>query len=152
MVKMEMDSPDGMNPGMENRERLRRLIGQTTFEFFPSKNPEKGEKLVTGLKLLLPNKSVIAITKHFDRTPEETIAFAKSLKEANPNWTITPHVAARALTSETQALQIAEAIKGISNRAFVIGGDDKEKKGPFASAIELMTFLAEQGVFLIVTA
>lgn len=110
----------------EKRESFKNLLANSELEIFPSNNRDFTHQL-TG-------NHPVAITCSPSYGIEGVIKLAEALRARN--IVVTPHIAARSVHSFDQIDD------GLSDRAFIIGGDSQKPAGGFDSAISLMQAMA----------
>jgi methylenetetrahydrofolate reductase (NADPH) len=92
----------------------------------------------------VPRDIQITVTASPRRGLPATIDLTERLR--GHGYDVTPHLAARLVTSEHELKEIVERVGGLGVRdVFVIGGDVEEPAGPFRGADELLVAMEEIG-------
>jgi methylenetetrahydrofolate reductase (NADPH) len=93
---------------------------------------------------LLPEGAKVAVTCSPTRGIESTLLLGEELLERG--FRIVPHIAARLVADRAHLDEIVRRLDDLGVREiFVIGGDAKKPVGPFSSAVELLSAMADSG-------
>jgi methylenetetrahydrofolate reductase (NADPH) len=96
------------------------------------------------IKEHLPRGTLLTVTCSPKHGPDRSLDVAERLDEQG--YEMVPHLAARAVRSRGHLEELLERIDDVGFRdVFVIGGDGHDPLGPYASAGELLTAMAEIG-------
>jgi methylenetetrahydrofolate reductase (NADPH) len=119
-----------------SRDALARLLGAPTFELIPLKN-------AMDQAALLPAGATVSVTASPTKGLEATVALASKLQLAG--FEVVPHISARMVRDRAHLCDLLAVLEsGGVDRAFVVGGDEKEP-GAFADGLALLRELAEVG-------
>lgn len=112
------------------------LLRAPTFELIPLKNAmDQAAHLPTG--------STVSVTASPTKGIEATVTLAARLRAAG--FAVVPHISARMVRDRAHLCAlVAELEAGAVDRAFVVGGDEKEP-GAYADGLALLRDLAEVG-------
>jgi methylenetetrahydrofolate reductase (NADH) len=123
-----------------NGERNGALVGalsQPRFELIPMEGA--GERAA-----YLPKGANVAISCSPTRGIQGTLSLGEEL--LHRGFRIVPHVAARLVADRTHLEEIMRRLEDLGvKEIFVIGGDAKKPVGPFSSAFELLSAMADMG-------
>jgi methylenetetrahydrofolate reductase (NADPH) len=119
-----------------SRAALTGLLRTPTFELIPLKN-------AMDQAAFLPPGSTVSVTASPTKGLEATVHLAARLRMAG--FDVVPHMSARMVRDRAHLCAlIAELDEAGVNRAFVVGGDEKEP-GDYADGLALLRELAEVG-------
>jgi methylenetetrahydrofolate reductase (NADH) len=92
----------------------------------------------------LPRGGVVTITCSPHRGVDATLDLAEQL--AGRGLHVVPHLAARTIRNREHLAEVLDRVRGGGMEdVFVIGGDGRDPAGPYASAAQLLTAMAEIG-------
>jgi methylenetetrahydrofolate reductase (NADPH) len=92
----------------------------------------------------LPEDAKVAVTCSPTHGIEATLQFSEEL--LGNGFEAVPHLAARLVADGAHLEEIAHRLEGLNiEEIFVIGGDAREPAGPYSSAFEFLSALAETG-------
>ena len=92
----------------------------------------------------LPEDAKVAVTCSPAQGIEATLQFGEEL--LSKGFEVVPHLAARLVADDAHLEAIAQRLESLNvEEIFVIGGDAREPAGPYSSALELLSALAETG-------
>lgn len=92
----------------------------------------------------LPRDGVVTITCSPHRGVDATLDLAEQL--AGRGLRVVPHLAARTIRNREHLVEVLDRVRGGGvEDVFVIGGDGRDPVGPYASAAQLLTAMAEIG-------
>jgi methylenetetrahydrofolate reductase (NADPH) len=93
---------------------------------------------------LLPEGATVTVTCSPTRGIESTLLLGEKLRERG--FRIVPHIAARLVADRAHLDEIVRRLDDLGVREiFVIGGDTRKPVGPFSSAVELLSAMADAG-------
>jgi methylenetetrahydrofolate reductase (NADPH) len=93
---------------------------------------------------LLPEGAKVAVTCSPTRGIESNLLLGEKLLERG--FRIVPHIAARLVADRAHLDEIVRRLDDLGVREiFVIGGDTRKPVGPFSSAVELLSAMADAG-------
>ncbi len=119
-----------------SRDALARLLGAPTFELIPLKN-------AMDQAALLPAGATVSVTASPTKGLEATVGLAGKLQLAG--YEVVPHLSARMVRDRAHLCDLLAVLDdGGVNRAFVVGGDEKEP-GAYVDGLALLRELAEIG-------
>jgi methylenetetrahydrofolate reductase (NADH) len=119
-----------------SRDALARLLGSPTFELIPLKN-------AMDQAALLPAGATVSVTASPTKGLEATVGLAGRLQLAG--YEVVPHLSARMVHDRAHLCDLLAVLDdGGVNRAFVVGGDEKEP-GAYVDGLALLRELAEIG-------
>jgi methylenetetrahydrofolate reductase (NADPH) len=119
-----------------SRAALADLLRTPTFELIPLKN-------ALDQAALLPGGATVAVTASPTKGLEATVALASRLR-AN-GFVVVPHLSARMVRDREHLCDLVAELRDSSvDRAFVVGGDEKEP-GAYPDGLALLRDLAEVG-------
>ena len=119
-----------------SRDALARLLGAPTFELIPLKN-------AMDQAALLPAGATVSVTASPTKGLEATVGLASKLQLAG--FEVVPHISARMVRDRAHLCDLLAVLDdGGVNRAFVVGGDEKEP-GAYVDGLALLRELAEVG-------
>ena len=118
------------------REALARLLAAPTFELVPLRNAlEQAEHL--------PARATVSVTASPAKGLEATVALCEQLQARG--FRAVPHLSARMVRDRAHLVDLTAWLEGAGvNRAFVVGGDEKEP-GDYADGLSLLREMAEIG-------
>lgn len=115
---------------------LARVLGAPTFELIPLRN-------ALDQAALLPPGSTVSVTASPAKGIEATIALCEQLQVRG--FRAVPHVSARMVRDRAHLAELIAWLEGAGvDRAFVVGGDEKEP-GDFPDGLSLLREMAEIG-------
>ena len=118
-------------------EALVEALAQPRFELIPMEGAI--ERVA-----LLPEGAKVTVTCSPTRGIESTLLLGEKLLERG--FRILPHIAARLVADRAHLDEIVRRLDDLGVReVFVIGGDAKKPVGPFSSAVELLSAMADAG-------
>ena len=118
-------------------EALVEALAQPRFELIPMEGAI--ERVA-----LLPEGAKVTVTCSPTRGIESTLLLGEKLLERG--FRIVPHIAARLVADRAHLDEIVRRLDDLGVREiFVIGGDAKKPVGPFSSAVELLSAMADAG-------
>ena len=118
-------------------EALVEALAQPRFELIPMEGAI--ERVA-----LLPEGAKVTVTCSPTRGIESTLLLGEKLRERG--FRIVPHIAARLVADRAHLDEIVRRLDDLGVREiFVIGGDAKKPVGPFSSAVELLSAMADSG-------
>ena len=121
----------------ERCEALVEALAQPRFELIPMEGAI--ERVA-----LLPEGAKVTVTCSPTRGIESTLLLGEKLLERG--FRIVPHIAARLVADRAHLDEIVRRLDDLGVREiFVIGGDAKKPVGPFSSAVELLSAMADAG-------
>jgi len=119
-----------------SRAALTTLLASPTFELIPLKN-------ALDQAALLPSGATVSVTASPTKGLEATVALATQLRAGG--FVVVPHLSARMVRDRDHLCDLAGALReGGVDRAFVVGGDEKEP-GAYPDGLALLRDLAEVG-------
>jgi methylenetetrahydrofolate reductase (NADPH) len=119
-----------------SRTALADLLRSPTFELIPLKS-------AMDQAAHLPPGSTVSVTASPTKGLEATVDLASRLELAG--FTVTPHLSARMVRDRAHLVDLVAALDDAGiDRAFVVGGDEKEP-GAYADGLALLRGLAEIG-------
>jgi methylenetetrahydrofolate reductase (NADPH) len=119
-----------------SRTALADLLRSPTFELIPLKS-------AMDQAAHLPPGSTVSVTASPTKGLEATVDLASRLQLAG--FTVTPHLSARMVRDRAHLVDLVAALDDAGiDRAFVVGGDEKEP-GAYADGLALLRGLAEIG-------
>jgi methylenetetrahydrofolate reductase (NADPH) len=120
----------------DSRAALARLLRTPTFELIPLKN-------ALDQAALLPTGATVSVTASPTKGLEATVALASKLRA--DGFDVVPHISARMVRDRDHLCDLVAALRdGNVDRAFVVGGDEKEP-GAYPDGLALLRDLAEVG-------
>lgn len=123
-----------LTPG--SRTALAGLLRTPTFELIPLKN-------ALDQAALLPGGATVSVTASPTKGLEATVALASQLR--GQGFTVVPHLSARMVRDRDHLCDLVAALRDADvDRAFVVGGDEKEP-GAYPDGLALLRDLAEVG-------
>ena len=118
-------------------EALVEALAQPRFELIPMEGAIERAAL-------LPEGAKVTVTCSPTRGIESTLLLGETLLERG--FRIVPHIAARLVADRAHLDEIVRRLDDLGVREiFVIGGDAKKPVGPFSSAVELLSAMADSG-------
>jgi methylenetetrahydrofolate reductase (NADPH) len=118
-------------------EALVEALAQPRFELIPMEGAIERAAL-------LPEGAKVTVTCSPTRGIESTLLLGEKLLERG--FRIVPHIAARFVADRAHLDEIVRRLDDLGVREiFVIGGDAKKPVGPFSSAVELLSAMADSG-------
>jgi methylenetetrahydrofolate reductase (NADPH) len=118
-------------------EALVEALAQPRFELIPMEGAI--ERVA-----LLPEGAKVTVTCSPTRGIESTLLLGEKLLERG--FRIVPHIAARLVADRAHLDEIVRRLDDLGVREiFVIGGDTRKPVGPFSSAVELLSAMADAG-------
>ena len=118
-------------------EALVEALAQPRFELIPMKRAIERAALP-------PEGAKVTVTCSPTRGIESTLLLGEKLLERG--FRIVPHIAARLVADRAHLDEIVRRLDDLGVREiFVIGGDAKKPVGPFSSAVELLSAMADSG-------
>jgi methylenetetrahydrofolate reductase (NADPH) len=118
-------------------EALVEALAQPRFELIPMEGAI--ERVA-----LLPEGAKVTVTCSPTRGIESTLLLGEKLRERG--FRIVPHIAARLVADRAHLDEIVRRLDDLGVREiFVIGGDTRKPVGPFSSAVELLSAMADSG-------
>jgi methylenetetrahydrofolate reductase (NADPH) len=118
-------------------EALVEALAQPRFELIPMEGAIERAAL-------LPKGAKVTVTCSPTRGIESTLLLGEKLLERG--FRIVPHIAARLVADRAHLDEIVRRLDDLGVREiFVIGGDAKKPVGPFSSAVELLSAMADSG-------
>jgi methylenetetrahydrofolate reductase (NADPH) len=118
-------------------EALVEALAQPRFELIPMEGAI--ERVA-----LLPEGAKVTVTCSPTRGIESTLLLGEKLRERG--FRIVPHIAARLVADRAHLDEIVRRLDDLGVREiFVIGGDTRKPVGPFSSAVELLSAMADAG-------
>ena len=118
-------------------EALVEALAQPRFELIPMEGAI--ERVA-----LLPEGATVTVTCSPTRGIESTLLLGEKLRERG--FRIVPHIAARLVADRAHLDEIVRRLDDLGVREiFVIGGDTRKPVGPFSSAVELLSAMADAG-------
>jgi methylenetetrahydrofolate reductase (NADPH) len=118
------------------RDALARLLAAPTFELVPLKN-------ALGQAEHLPSGATVSVTASPAKGLEATVALCEQLQARG--FRAVPHLSARMVRDRAHLRDLVGWLEGAGvNRAFVVGGDEKEP-GDYADGLSLLREMAEIG-------
>ena len=118
-------------------EALVEALAQPRFELIPMEGAIERAAL-------LPEGAKVTVTCSPTRGIESTLLLGEKLLERG--FRIVPHIAARLVADRAHLDEIVRRLDDLGVREiFVIGGDAKKPVGPFSSAVELLSAMADSG-------
>jgi methylenetetrahydrofolate reductase (NADPH) len=119
-----------------SRTALTNLLDSPTFELIPLKN-------ALDQAALLPPGATVSVTASPTKGLEATVALATQLRERG--FVVVPHLSARMVRDRDHLCDLVAALRDAGvDRAFVVGGDEKEP-GAYVDGLALLRDLAEAG-------
>jgi methylenetetrahydrofolate reductase (NADPH) len=119
-----------------SRKALADLLRSPTFELIPLKS-------AMDQAAHLPPGSTVSVTASPTKGLEATVDLASRLQLAG--FTVTPHLSARMVRDRAHLVDLVAALDDAGiDRAFVVGGDEKEP-GAYADGLAMLRGLAEIG-------
>jgi methylenetetrahydrofolate reductase (NADPH) len=119
-----------------SRIALTNLLASPTFELIPLKN-------ALDQAALLPPGATVSVTASPTKGLEATVALATQLRERG--FVVVPHLSARMVRDRDHLCDLVAALRDAGvDRAFVVGGDEKEP-GAYVDGLALLRDLAEAG-------
>lgn len=119
-----------------SRAALTTLLASPTFELIPLKN-------ALDQAALLPSGATVSVTASPTKGLEATVALATQLRAGG--FVVVPHLSARMVRDRDHLCDLVGALReGGVDRAFVVGGDEKEP-GAYPDGLALLRDLAEVG-------
>lgn len=121
----------------EGKESPVEALVEPRFELIPIEGVEKRAAH-------LPKGAKVAISCSPTRGIERTLLLGERLLDTGLR--VVPHIAARLVADRAHLEAIVRRLDGLGvSEIFVIGGDAKEPAGPFSSAFELLSAMADLG-------
>ena len=118
-------------------EALVEALAQPRFELIPMEGAIERAAL-------LPECAKVTVTCSPTRGIESTLLLGEELLARG--FRIVPHIAARLVADRAHLDEIVRRLDDLGVREiFVIGGDAKKPVGPFSSAVELLSAMADSG-------
>ena len=118
-------------------EALVEALAQPRFELIPMEGAIERAAL-------LPEGAKVAVTCSPTRGIASTLLLGEELRASG--FRIVPHIAARLVADRAHLDEIVRRLDDLGVREiFVIGGDAKKPVGPFSSAVELLSAMADSG-------
>jgi len=118
-------------------EALVEALAQPRFELIPMEGAIERAAL-------LPEGAKVTVTCSPTRGIESTLLLGEELLARG--FRIVPHIAARLVADRVHLDEIVRRLDDLGVREiFVIGGDAKKPVGPFSSAVELLSAMADSG-------
>jgi methylenetetrahydrofolate reductase (NADPH) len=118
-------------------EALVDVLAQPRFELIPMEGAIERAAL-------LPEGAKVAVTCSPTRGIASTLLLGEELRARG--FRIVPHIAARLVADRAHLDEIVRRLDDLGVREiFVIGGDVKKPVGPFSSAVELLSAMADSG-------
>ena len=118
------------------RDALEGLLRSPTFELIPLKNAMAQAEH-------LPPEATVSVTASPTKGLEATVELAAQLRLAG--FTVVPHLSARMVRDRAHLTALVAALEDVDiDRAFVVGGDEKEP-GAYVDGLALLRELAEIG-------
>jgi methylenetetrahydrofolate reductase (NADPH) len=118
-------------------EALVEALAQPRFELIPMEGAIERAAL-------LPEGAKVTVTCSPTRGIESTLLLGEELLARG--FRIVPHIAARLVADRAHLDEIVRRLDDLGVREiFVIGGDAKKPVGPFSSAVELLSAMADSG-------
>ena len=119
-----------------SRVALAGLLRSPTFELIPLKN-------ALDQAALLPPGATVSVTASPTKGLEATVALATQLRERG--FVVVPHLSARMVLDRDHLCDLVASLREAGvDRAFVVGGDEKEP-GAYVDGLALLRELAEVG-------
>jgi methylenetetrahydrofolate reductase (NADPH) len=119
-----------------SRAALTQLLASPTFELIPLKN-------ALDQAALLPAAATVSVTASPTKGLEATVALATQLRERG--FAVVPHLSARMVRDRDHLCDLVAGLEAAGiDRAFVVGGDEKEP-GAYVDGLALLRELAEIG-------
>ena len=119
-----------------SRVALTNLLASPTFELIPLKN-------ALDQAALLPRGATVSVTASPTKGLEATVALASQLRAEG--FVVVPHLSARMVGDRDHLCDLVAALRDAGvDRAFVVGGDEKEP-GDYVDGLALLRGLAEVG-------
>ncbi|HET8785358.1 MAG TPA: hypothetical protein VFM38_06970 [Candidatus Limnocylindrales bacterium] len=119
-----------------SRAALTNLLAAPTFELIPLKN-------ALDQAALLPPGATVSVTASPTKGLEATVALAARLRA--DGFRVVPHLSARMVRDRSHLCDLIAALRDAGvDRAFVVGGDEKEP-GAYVDGLALLRELAEVG-------
>jgi methylenetetrahydrofolate reductase (NADPH) len=119
-----------------SRTALADLLGSPTFELIPLKN-------AMDQAAYLPAGATVSVTASPTKGLEATVDLAARLRLAG--FTVVPHLSARMVRDRAHLAALVAALDNAGiDRAFIVGGDEKEP-GAYVDGLALLRELAEIG-------
>jgi methylenetetrahydrofolate reductase (NADPH) len=119
-----------------SRAALTNLLAAPTFELIPLKN-------ALDQAALLPPGATVSVTASPTKGLEATVALAAQLRA--DGFRVVPHLSARMVRDRSHLCDLIAALRDAGvDRAFVVGGDEKEP-GAYVDGLALLRELAEVG-------
>ena len=119
-----------------SRTALAELLRTPTFELIPLKN-------ALDQATLLPAGATVAVTASPTKGLEATVTLAGELRAKG--FVVVPHLSARMVRDREHLCDLLAALRDSAvDRAFIVGGDEKEP-GAYADGLALLRDLAEVG-------
>lgn len=119
-----------------SRAALTKLLASPTFELIPLKN-------ALAQAALLPRGATVSVTASPTKGLEATVALATQLRA--DGFEVVPHLSARMVRDREHLCDLVAALRDAGvDRAFVVGGDEKEP-GAYVDGLALLRDLAEVG-------
>jgi methylenetetrahydrofolate reductase (NADPH) len=135
--KASRTSAGDANTGDRSRITLGGVLARPRYEVIPTKGPAEWVDR-------LPEEAKVAITCSPAQGIEGTVRLAE--RSARRGFRVGPHVSARLMVDEGHLEEIVERLDNLEvKEIFVIGGDAKKPVGPFSSAFELLSAMADLG-------
>jgi methylenetetrahydrofolate reductase (NADPH) len=118
------------------REALTRILASPTFELVPLKN-------ALDQAAFLPPRATVSVTASPAKGIEATVALCEQLQAQG--FRAVPHLSARMVRDRAHLSDLIAWLEGAGvDRAFVVGGDEKEP-GDFPDGLSLLREMAEIG-------
>ncbi|HSL77524.1 MAG TPA: hypothetical protein VK867_11300 [Candidatus Limnocylindrales bacterium] len=118
------------------RDAMAGLLRSPTFELIPLKN-------ALDQAALLPPGATVSVTASPTKGLEATVALASQLRA--DGFVVVPHLSARMVRDRDHLCDLVAALQDAGvDRAFVVGGDEKEP-GAYVDGLALLRGLAEVG-------
>ena len=119
-----------------SRAALTNLLASPTFELIPLKN-------ALDQAALLPSGANVSVTASPTKGLEATVALAAQLR--GQGFAVIPHLSARMVRDRDHLCDLVATLRDAGvDRAFVVGGDEKEP-GAYVDGLALLRELAEVG-------
>jgi methylenetetrahydrofolate reductase (NADPH) len=119
-----------------SRAALTNLLASPTFELIPLKN-------ALDQAALLPSGATVSVTASPTKGLEATVALASKLRA--DGFVVVPHLSARMVRDRDHLCDLIAVLRDAGvDRAFVVGGDEKEP-GAYVDGLALLRELAEVG-------
>lgn len=123
----------------DGRERLRRLLAQSTLEL-----PPTPEVIADVSSRLVPGSARLAVATTVESGIEATIAASCEL--AARGFDVTPHLAARSVRDESHLAWMISQMKSAWISSVLVVGGDGDRTGNFAAASDLIPPLRQAGL------